>query len=858
MPITDQFETQQCIVYSGSYTDDVVVRSTLTSEGTTLGVKFASRIGGTTDVSARVNIAYTQRLQLVSGSGLGSSCKVRHTQTFAEDEFYFDSFLPSPASIANIDGAFSPYLQFTGSFGGQQFSSSLPRSINLNRPDQSERAAHVFFPAERRGREYGDYSDVGDPFELVQFTNFNWSEAPFPFQTKYRQLLRTLRPDSRYAEDVEITRTPLEGDFTANIDGVGTFKTSEIGSFFMCLSKGAPTIDVGRWSQVWILTGSTTPVASANFEYTSNPSYQSLNNIFWSNIPDSGGSPDLYVAIGDEKTILTSPDGFSWDVVTISRSLGGPGITPMTISGFPTGDSFSFRDCEATGVSGLFRRWIIVGDEGVIYQSTPAKTPAATGWTWVDLPTALGAAAVRLHAIATNDDDGSAILGSANVCAVGDQITPTQGTIISANQDGISWTAATGTATVADPWYDVTYVGGGTARFIAVGENGGGAPPPGIVGRSPSSTGTGAWTDITPGGADRLLSVDNNPNTLVTIAVGDGGAIWRTANPGGAPPTWASISPAGSYTGRFTSVRYVHFSTVATGIWIAVGADGEVQYSTNDGSTWSSMTMDLPAEAMSTLLTVPKNGNAPVALFCGRENFATLPEAPRSVVVGGAVQDELDVQGNFSIILMRVAEADFITFRDGINTALYNDVMQFASGASFVKPSIGDPFKAYFGFGDGFTLDLSKAYSGLQVPNLGKTIQMVDFEDYTFYNLHKRDNRYSIGQIRLHGPKIRGWRYGVYSGIPTRSKTVFRRGRFGQIRDMLEQRPYSRFFLNKGSKSSVTVPAVTVAFVSGTTAAVIAAEYAQATSTLSTNPGDSGIYDREYRSGRPFDDTLVF
>lgn len=46
-------------------------------------------------------------------------------------------------------------------------------------------------------------------------------------------------------------------------------------------------------------------------------------------------------------------------------------------------------------------------------------------------------------------------------------------------------------------------------------------------------------------------------------------------------------------------------------------------------------------------------------------------------------------------------------------------------------------------------------------------------------------------------PVIRGWKYGLYNGLPTNSKAVFRRDRFGQFRDMLEQRVYTKF-INTG------------------------------------------------------------
>jgi len=42
-------------------------------------------------------------------------------------------------------------------------------------------------------------------------------------------------------------------------------------------------------------------------------------------------------------------------------------------------------------------------------------------------------------------------------------------------------------------------------------------------------------------------------------------------------------------------------------------------------------------------------------------------------------------------------------------------------------------------------------------------------------------------------PVIRGWKYGLVSGFPIHSRAVFRRNKFGQFRDMLEQRPFTKF-----------------------------------------------------------------
>lgn len=46
------------------------------------------------------------------------------------------------------------------------------------------------------------------------------------------------------------------------------------------------------------------------------------------------------------------------------------------------------------------------------------------------------------------------------------------------------------------------------------------------------------------------------------------------------------------------------------------------------------------------------------------------------------------------------------------------------------------------------------------------------------------------------GPIIRGWRYGIHDANPHYTSVVFRRDRYGQIRDMLEQRPFVVSYLD--------------------------------------------------------------
>lgn len=69
-------------------------------------------------------------------------------------------------------------------------------------------------------------------------------------------------------------------------------------------------------------------------------------------------------------------------------------------------------------------------------------------------------------------------------------------------------------------------------------------------------------------------------------------------------------------------------------------------------------------------------------------------------------------------------------------------------------------------------------------------------------------------------PQIRGWKYGVWSGFPTFTKANWRVGRFGQFRDMLEQRVYTKLFIlndpalpSTSTQQGETVGVVAVKFI---------------------------------------------
>lgn len=100
-----------------------------------------------------------------------------------------------------------------------------------------------------------------------------------------------------------------------------------------------------------------------------------------------------------------------------------------------------------------------------------------------------------------------------------------------------------------------------------------------------------------------------------------------------------------------------------------------------------------------------------------------------------------------------------------------------------------------------------------------------------------------------YAPRIRGWKYGIIDAFPKYSNAKWRYGKYGQFRDMLEQRLYSKFY----NESNALEAAVKVSFVTSSTAYANAIDYVTATNP-SYDTRDTGFYDYEYRCGHPFVD----
>lgn len=402
------------------------------------------------------------------------------------------------------------------------------------------------------------------------------------------------------------------------------------------------------------------------------------------------------------------------------------------------------------------------------------------------------------------------------------------------------------------------------------------------------------------------------------MCVGDNGTILHSSDGG---DNWNLRTPANGYTGSFVEVKKVYelnnlnpFGPSATSIkWIVIGDDGEIQFTTDlSGSNWYSFRTGKPAPgAIISSIQYPNRLYPSASLgrsvgfdprwknfsytsqnssfrsyYAGSlertlvTNIANITKPLYTIGAGGVSIHDFNKQVNgvsiastSTVLTCRLADVSssvkFNYFEYGnANGSTRNGFLpELRINSLFIpetpvsrwiKPTNDDFYRAYFGYGDGFSLDLTDWQYGdvLNVGRKGKTVGYLDWSPYDVYN------HIDIPQFNLYGPQLRGWKYGLYSGINTPTSAVWRRGRYGQFRDMLEQRIFTKYILieqpdpysypRKGIKRTVDGP-VKVNFVSGSAIYADTIDYVTATNP-SYNPYDSGIYDTEYRSGQPFFD----
>jgi hypothetical protein len=180
--------------------------------------------------------------------------------------------------------------------------------------------------------------------------------------------------------------------------------------------------------------------------------------------------------------------------------------------------------------------------------------------------------------------------------------------------------------------------------------------------------------------------------------------------------------------------------------------------------------------------------------------------------------------------------------KDRVKDLLAPSVWKMSSAAQTFEvskkkvPKLEDTYKAYFG-------TIRKRIPEVQIVNFKKE-DLRYIPEYLDVCIGSMGSKVDLFYTT---PVPAGWKYGLYSALPTQTNMVFRRNRFGQFRDILEQRLFTRFSAEGGSTSQSPVVAT---FISGTAA------YYSSTNDLTVNFRDSGIYRSDYTSGRPFADDM--
>jgi hypothetical protein len=115
---------------------------------------------------------------------------------------------------------------------------------------------------------------------------------------------------------------------------------------------------------------------------------------------------------------------------------------------------------------------------------------------------------------------------------------------------------------------------------------------------------------------------------------------------------------------------------------------------------------------------------------------------------------------------------------------------KFESNALDVLSS-NDVAKILFGFGDGRTQSPPNfLYSAVSYTQINPYAPM--------WRSLQETTVAAVGSIyKAIGPIIRGWKYGLHDGNPHYTSCVYRRDRYGQFRDMLEQRLYPAIILDR-------------------------------------------------------------
>jgi len=147
---------------------------------------------------------------------------------------------------------------------------------------------------------------------------------------------------------------------------------------------------------------------------------------------------------------------------------------------------------------------------------------------------------------------------------------------------------------------------------------------------------------------------------------------------------------------------------------------------------------------------------------------------------------------------------DYPDYLRGIT--LWCDYDETSAASKFRGLSKDDLVKIIFGTGDFNTVRRGESRIGEDPNSYYGSTNFANYRQYKKISSVSTDQTETINVGHdgrtLAGVSLRGWKYGLLNGFKTRTKTIFRRNHYGQFRDMLEQRLYSRLHNEQGILAS--------------------------------------------------------
>lgn len=824
MSTPDQYLINQLQYYSASYTDGVFYGNVLSNNATQYKVQISGSVLtditesidpfqrsliwskafslGTLELKKR-NLLYSDRIKFKQGKTFGGSKTANAYLTLVcSEEQVYDSFLPSPLDISkvnNVDYAFMSSV-----------SGSLQASTNFSLPAAGGNDIPIIF-----GKSV--------PTSLLNVSgaiDTTWLTNPFPFQARYKTLSRITNESYILPEKQDVSVDFSTGQLISPVsqsDVIGTvyyISAQEPEGFTNSIYEGE--------HQDRLIAA---PFTEMNF-----PEGVSLTSSFYgSHAHDFAGSAfgqnseAQQILVGTNGLIVKRQEGtLGWSIVQEGLSYHLSGASSSRGPNF-----FGFQQ---------FGYWALVGTGGTILTNddyalgSNFTTVSANGYTG------------NFTGVAYECADST--FNSANkFVAVG-----TNGEIQhSTDYTGATWSRPTGSPYGAGAFdfydidYDVTH-----DMFIAVGTGG-------VIYYSAAGDPTTTWTQVSQTGnlsgfTDDLFTVccHYGGGGQIVVAGANGAIATCDASPI-SPANWTVQTAASSYTGTFRgSARSSNDSTGGGDyLFYLVGDNGMIQACKDDGDSWEEI-IESPNDTNLQYNTITSKGLWP-------DPSKQWPTTGDYIVAGDAYFTTKNAIG-------RVVDIESTSYSYDQESGGFVNTGDLISpggsglsiGSSYTRSKLSDGLKTFFGIGPGVSIQLPDTF-------LPGTIDFLPGVAVDFHDIKTITDDNQVEFFRFIGPKPLGYRYGIYNTKPTGTKCVFRRDHFGHPRDMLEQRQLTKFFLPSSDTTNQTITqgAVVVTFVSGTQSYDRAKMYLTASSEVSFNKKDSGIYDFECKAGQPFYDDQV-